>query len=256
MKEITTKLNNFWRLTLSLAIAEFKLKNEGSYLGILWYLLNPILMFVLLFFIFATRLGNNIENYPAYLLIGIIMFNFFQQVTSESTNVFFVNSYLIKSINFPLEVLISSIVLKTIFSHVFEIVVFIIFMVILGTPAIGIIFYPVILLFFFLFVYGFSLILSGLKIYFIDLDNIWIFFVRLLWFATPIFYAIEGQGRLFILNLFNPVYYFITIARSVIIYAEMPANWLIAGAISYSLLFLVAGLLIFNKLKVRITERV
>lgn len=249
-------LDKFWRLTLSLAIADFKLKNEGSYLGIFWYLLNPLLIFTLLFFIFADRLGAGINNYPAYLLIGIIMFNFFQQITTESTKIIIGNSHLIKSINFPREALVGSIVLKTIFSHIFEIAVFIIFLVILGTPMTGIIFYPIILFFFFLFVYGFSLILSALTIYFVDLDNIWLFVVRLLWFTTPIFYAIEGQSRLFILNFFNPVYYFITIARSIIVYAEIPPNWLMAGAIGYSLLFLTAGLLIFNKLKVKFAEKI
>lgn len=259
MTLITTKiqsLNRFWSLTLSLAIAEFKLKNEGSYLGILWYLLNPLLMFALLFFIFADRLGARIDNYPVYLLIGIIMFNFFQQITTESTKIIIDNSNLIKSIAFPREILISSIVLKTIFSHIFEVAAFLVFLIILGTSITGLVLYPLILFFFCLFVYGFSLILSALTVYFIDLDNIWLFVVRLLWFATPIFYAIEGQSQLFILNLFNPVYYFITIARSIIVYAEMPSNWLMVGAIGYSLLFLIIGLSIFSKLKVKFAEKI
>lgn len=256
MKQKIESLGKFWRLTLSLAIAEFKLRNEGSYLGIFWYLLNPLLIFTLLFFIFANRLGAEINNYPAYLLIGIIMLNFFQQITSESINVIFINGSLIKSISFTLEALVGSIVLKTVFSHIFEIIVFLVFLIILGIPITGIIFYPIILLFFFLFAFGFSLILSSLTVYFIDLDNIWGFVVRLLWFATPIFYATEGQGKLFILNLLNPIYYFITIARSMMVYSEMPANWLMAGAIGYSLLFFVAGLLIFEKLKNKFAEKI
>lgn len=259
MKQVIKKwesLNKFWQLTLSLAFAEFKLRNEGSYLGFLWYLLNPLLLFALLFFIFANRLGIVVDNYPAYLLLGIIMFNFFQQVTTESTRIIIDNNHLIKSINFPREALISSIVLKTIFSHTFEMIVFMIFLIILGIPIVGLIFYPIILLFFLLFIFGFSLILSSFTVYFIDTNNIWSFMVRLLWFATPIFYAIEGQGRLLILNLFNPIYYFITIARSIIVYTEIPPTWMIFEAISCSLIFFIVGLLIFNKLKVKFAEKI
>ncbi|MCH7640633.1 ABC transporter permease [Patescibacteria group bacterium] len=101
------------RLSLALAKANFKLRNEGTYLGILWYLLNPLLLFALLFLIFFDRLGQNIEQYPLYLLLGIIMFNFFQQATTEATKIIDQNRHLIKSINFPKESLIASIISTT-----------------------------------------------------------------------------------------------------------------------------------------------
>lgn len=252
----TKKINfqEYIYLTLVLAKADFKLKNEGSYLGILWYLLNPLLIFVLLFFIFTDRLGSEILYYPAYLLLGIIMFNFFQQTTIESAQIINKSGHLIKSINFPTSVLISSIILKNIFSHFFEFVVFIIFLATFNISIIGVIFYPFILLLFFMFVFGFSLILSSMTVYFTDLENIWLFIIRLLWFATPIFYTIAGQGKLFILNLFNPIYYYITIARDVVIYTTMPSIWIVVGAISWSIIFFILGLLIFSKLNKKIAE--
>src|SRR3989344_1389723 len=98
---------NFWNLSFGLAKTEFKLRNEGSYLGILWYLLNPILTFGILYLIFADRLGNNIAAYPAYLLLGIIMFNVFQSATVEATkSILKEYHYLIKSIQFPRESLV------------------------------------------------------------------------------------------------------------------------------------------------------
>ncbi|MBD3260723.1 MAG: ABC transporter permease, partial [Candidatus Altiarchaeales archaeon] len=75
------KFKRLWGLSLSIAEAEFKLRNEGSYLGILWYLLEPLLMFILLLFVFSKSLGQDIPHYPLYLLVGIIVFNFFQKVT-------------------------------------------------------------------------------------------------------------------------------------------------------------------------------
>ena len=97
------KIKEFLHLSLEIAKAQFKLRNEGSYLGVLWYLLNPILMFLLLLFLFSQRLGGDIPYYPLYLLLGIIMYNFFQQVTSFSLGSMKDNREIMKSINFSRE---------------------------------------------------------------------------------------------------------------------------------------------------------
>lgn len=247
-----------WRqvlgLSSELAKAEFKLRNEGSYLGILWYLLNPLLMFILLLAIFSTRLGQNIPSYPLYLLLGIIIFNIFQQTTIESTKTIKENRWIIKSIRFPHEVLIFSIVLKNLFSHILEFVIFTMFLLFFGVPVTGAFFYSLILVFLLFFISGVSFILSALTVYFIDLDNIWAFVSRLLWLGTPIFYSIEGQENLLILNLFNPMYYFITVARDLVIYGRVSELWVIAGVMIYSLLSLVFGLFIFKRLKRKFAE--
>ncbi len=244
-------------LSFQLAKAGFKLRNEGSYLGILWYLLNPLLLFLLLLLVFSDRLGNNIPNYPIYLLLGIIIFNFFQNSTAESAKII-TRDYggIIKSINFPRESLIGSLVLKNLFSHLFEIILLIVFILIFKSSLAGLVFYPIILLFFCMFIFGACLILSSLTVYLVDLENIWFFGSRLIWLGTPIFYVIGGQTRLFYINLLNPLYYFITIAREIIIHSRIPELWMIFGAIGYSLLFLLAGMIIFNKLKVKFAEMI
>jgi ABC-type polysaccharide/polyol phosphate export permease len=244
-----------WGLSLQLAKAQFKLRNEGSYLGVFWYLLNPLLMFSLLFLIFAQRLGTNIPNYSVYLLIGIVMFNFFQGATIEATrSIIAENAVLIKSINFPRESLILGIVIKNLFSHFFEIIMISFILIYFNISFFGIIGYFFILIFFCIFVFGFSLTLSALTVYISDVENIWNFGVRLVWFGTPIFYAIEGQTKLFYLNLLNPMFYFITIARDILIYNQVPETYLIMGVIFYSFLFLGAGLFVFEKLKYKFAE--
>jgi len=248
------KLKTFFGLSWQLAKADFKLRNEGSYLGILWYLLNPLLMFGLLFLIFSTRVGQNIPYYPLYLLLGIIIFNFFQKTTLDSTNAIIRNRSIIKSINFPRTSLVFSIVLKFLFSHVFEIFILFIFCILLKIPILGLGFYPLILIFFALFIYGACLFFSSLAVYFIDLENIWIFVSLLIWLGTPIFYAIENQSRLFTLNLFNPLYYFITISRDVVIYNKMPELWMVFGMLGYTLLALIIGFIVFGKLKNKFAE--
>jgi len=185
------------------------------------------------------------------------MFNFFQQATIESTKVITQEySGVIKSIDFSRESLVGSIVLKTFFSHLFEIILLVVFVLIFRGSLVGLIFYPVIIIVFCFFVFGVCLIFASLTVYFVDLENIWVFVSKLIWLGTPIFYEIGGQTRLFYINLLNPMYYFITIAREIIIYTKIPELWMIFGAIGYSLLFLLIGLLIFNKLKIKFAEMI
>ena len=101
-----------------------------------------------------------------------------------------------------------------------------------------------------------SLALSAITVYFVDLENVWLFASQLLWFGTPIFYAIEGQNRLMTVNLFNPMYYFITIARDLIIYNKMSELWMIGGMLGFTFLSLVIGLIVFNKLKHKFAEMI
>lgn len=251
------KFRSVLGLSFVLGKAEFKLRNEGSYLGIFWYLLSPLLMFALLFLVFSDRLGSGITNYPLYLLLGVIMFNFFQSATTESvTSVIREYRWVIKSINFPREALVASILLKNLFSHFFEIAFFTIFLLFFKISLVGILFYFLILILFCLFVFGVSLALASLTVYFVDLESIWSFLVKLLWLGTPIFYAIAGQQKLYYVSLFNPMYYFLTFARDVVIYSKTPDILIVLGAIFYALLFFVIGVLIFNILKVKFAEKI
>ncbi|MGV8152509.1 MAG: ABC transporter permease [Candidatus Nanoarchaeia archaeon] len=248
------RLKSFLGLGIQLAKANFKLRNEGTWLGIFWYLLNPLLTFLLLWAIFINRLGDDIPNYPLYLLLGILLFNYFQRITSDAVLIIRMNSGIIKSINFPKESLVGGVILSTLFAHLFEIAIWIIFMIIFKSSISTMIFYPIIIIFFSIFCFGFSLILATLGIYFLDLDNVWSFVSKLIWFATPIFYSLEKGTLLYYANMFNPLYYFITIAREAIIYTRLPETWIVLVALGYSLLFLFVGIVYFNKFKNKFAE--
>ncbi len=254
MTDFSAKIKNFAGLSLSLAKAEFKLRNEGSYLGIIWYLLDPLLMFLVLLIIFSGRMGEEIIHYPMYLLLGIVMFNFFQKVTLESTRMIREHRHIIKSIKFPHKVLNSSVVLKTLLSHLFEMIVIAAFLVYYGVGLKGLLLYPLILIPFTVFIFSASIILSSLYVYFVDIENIWAFLSRILWFATPIFYSTEPGTRLYTVGLLNPLFYFLTVARDVVVYGQTPETWLIAGGVGYTLITLLIGTILFKKLDKRLPE--
>jgi len=133
-------------------------------------------------------------------------------------------------------------------------VVFALFLLFFGVSLKGLILYAGILVLLSCFTLGVSLFLSSVSVYFLDLENIWFFVSRLLWFATPIFYSIGGQTRLLYFNLFNPLYYFITAAREILIYQELPHVFIISGIIIFTLISIVIGLFVFNRLKRKFAE--
>jgi len=250
------KIDHLIKISLRVSKLEFKLKNEGTYLGILWYLLHPLIMFPLLLIVFSRNLGQDIINYPAYVLLGIVMFNFFQQTTTESAEIINLYKGFIRSIKFPNKALILAIIFKVLPSHLIEVGLFVILILFTGDPLIGIIFYPIILIFFCIFIFGFSLIIASANVYFSDIGNIWLFGSRFLWIATPIFYSLENNPLLQFVNYFNPLYFFLTLARDVIVYSTTPTLLIVAGVVGYSLVFLVIGLFIFNKLENKFSEKV
>lgn len=251
-----SSIKKIFRLSFQLAISEFKLKNEGSYLGVFWYILNPLLMFGLLFFIFNSNFGGMIEKYPLYLLVGILIINIFQNTTSESIlAIIDDNKYLIKSINFPKEALIISIIIKNIFSHAFELIILVLVLFYTGTSLLHLLTWVIIITLFMIFLIGCGLILSSITVFFIDLYNIWNFFIRILWFVTPIFYA-SDIDNLQILNYFNPLFYFIDSARNLMIENILPENGVIFGLLIIPAIFFGIGIFIFKKIEPGMAEKI
>ena len=243
-------------LSLSLAKANFKVRNEGSYLGVFWYLLEPLSFFIILIFINGSISNTKIEDYPVYLFIGIIMFNFFNTVTNFSTSVIQSNSDFIKSLRINKEAFVISGVLQFAFSHFFEFLILVALVLFYNINILWILFYPLIFVFLCLFTTGISLMLAVIGVYVNDLKNVWSVFTRLLWFITPIFYIIKGESLLQKISMLNPLYHYINISRDVIIFHKIPELHTIIFAIFFSIFIFFIGIIVFEKNKSKLAERI
>lgn len=244
------------QLSFSLAKANFKVRNEGSYLGIFWYLLDPISFFVILLFLSKSLFASSIQKYPLYLFLGLIMFNFFISGTLNSVKVISQNAGFIKSIKIDSRVFVVSCIMQFIFSHIFEIIIFFIFAIIFKGSLWGIIFYPIILLPFVLFILGIGFVLAILGVLATDFGNVWEIFSRLLWFVTPVFYAILPNTLIYKFNLFNPLNYYISSARQIAVYGIFPGWSNILVCYFLGLAFFVLGAYIFGKFKNKLAEKI
>ncbi len=250
------KLFDALRLALSISKVNFKLRNEGSYLGILWYLLEPISFFLILLSMQNMFSSRESQNYSVYLLTGLITFNFFKSTTQQATGIFNQNGEMIKSIRVPLESLVMGMVFQSTFSHIFEVSAVLIVLVLTSNTLWGLLLYPFAFVLLFMFVTGVSFILAVIGVYVNDLGNVWSIFTLLLWFMTPIFYTPVPGTALTEITQYNPMYYLITLSRDFIITVSLPKASTAIMSVAFSLGFLAVGWLSFQKVKHRIPEMV
>lgn len=250
------KLTEILRTSLSLAKVNFRLRIEGNYLGILWYLLNPLALFLVLLFVKETAFaGVKIPYYSLYLLIGIAGFNFFKQAITGSIDAINTNPDYIKSINkIAPESLVLSVVWQAIFSHTFEFLLIISLALYVQVSLLGFLFYPLAFLLFVLLITGISFVFATIGAYINDLNNIWNIISQLLLLATPIFYNISIGSLIYQVNLFNPLFYFLNITRELIIYQKIPSLFITLMFIVLSFTSLLIGILVFNRHKKKFAE--
>jgi ABC-type polysaccharide/polyol phosphate export permease len=234
-------------LSLSLAKTNFKLRNEGSYLGVLWYLLNPLSLFFTILFVKQTAFSHTeIPLYPVYLLTGLVLLSYLNRVVGVATDVIRGNSNFIKSIHIKTEALVISSVMHILMLHVFEVFLIICLSLYFQVPVINLILYIGVTLLFTLFLSGLAFLFATIGVYVTDVGNVWAVVSQLIFFVTPTFYVLSPASGLYTLNLFNPLYYFMTLARDVLIHGQSPL-WLVSIAIVSTVVSLALGLFVFSK---------
>lgn len=250
------KLRDIIRVSISLAKVNFRLRIEGNYLGIFWYLLNPLALFAVLLFVKESAFSSiDIPYYPLYLLIGIAGFNFFKQAITGAIDAISTNPDYLKSINrIAPESLIIAVAIQAVFSHIFELILIIALALYFHVSLAGFLLYPLVFALFFIMTLGISFIFATVGVHINDLSNLWAIASQLLLLATPIFYSINPGSLIYRINLANPLFYFLEISRSLIIEGRAPAFGLIAPMALLSLLFLAVGIWIFESHKKRFAE--
>ena len=249
------KYKGILSLSYSLAKANFKVRNEASYLGILWYLLNPLSFFLIILYLRGVlSTAAAIAYYPVYLMVGLIMMNFFNQAVGASVDLIRNNAGFIKSIKIPYEVFVLSTLFQSMFSHLFELSLVAILFIFFHLSLIGLLWYIIVFIFYALFTLGLCFMFSTIGLYFSDFGNIWSIASQLLFFITPVFYVVNPGNYIYSGNLFNPLFYFMTSVRDVAIYSTMPSLHMIVAMLLLSFGSMVIGVSIFTKCKGRFAE--
>ena len=181
-------------LLKALTKTDFKLRYQGSVLGYLWALLRPLMMFAILYIVFAKllKIGNDIPHYPVYLLTGTAMWSFFTECTSQGIQAIILRGDLIRKISFPKYIVVISATMTAVINMLLNLVVIIIFALINGvTPSLTWLFVPLSMLELYCLSLGIALLLGAINVKYRDVSSIWDIIIQALFYATPIIYPIS-----------------------------------------------------------------
>ena len=188
-------LNRRNRILLKeLTKTDFKLRYQGSVLGYLWALLRPLLMFAILYIVFAKllKIGNDIPHYPVYLLCGTTMWSFFTECTSQGIQAIVSRGDLLRKISFPKYIVVVSATLTAVINMLINLGVIIIFALINGVaPSFSWLLAIPALLELYLLSLGLAFLLGSINVKYRDITSIWDVFVQALFYAVPIIYPIS-----------------------------------------------------------------
>ena len=245
-------------LIKNLVISDLKTKYSSSVLGFAWSMLNPLLMMLVLYFVFSNVFKNTQEHFALYLLIGITTWRFFAMGTSVAMSSIVGKASLVTKIFIPREILTLSTVLSALVSSLLEFLVLIPLLVIFGViPSLTIILFPLLHIMFFPIVYGISLALASLYVYYRDMNQIWDVLIQIGFFLSPIVYPlslIPENYRFY--YMLNPITRLIEMYRGVLLYNRLPGLMDLGIVIFSGAVLLILGSLLFRKLSGRFAEEI
>lgn len=219
-KRILSKQNR--ALLTELVKTDFKLRYQGSAVGYLWSLLRPLFMFLILYLVFTTvfPLGKGVPHFPVYLFVGMILWNFFTEMTQQSLGSIVGRGDLIRKISIPRWLIVISTSLNALINLGLNLVVLVVFMIFNHVaPMWTILWLPFLIIEVYLFALGLAFFLSAVFVKFRDIIYIWELFVQAGFYLTPILYPLTRiQNPLFRKLLFmNPMAQSIQDARYAIV---------------------------------------
>lgn len=233
-------------LLRELVITDFKLRYQGSVLGYAWSVLKPLFLFVILYIVFDKflKLGRDIEHFPVYLLLGIVLWQFFTEATIQGLQSIVSRGDLIRKINFPKYIIVVSGTVSALINMLINLLVVFLFCI-----ANGVSIKPESLLLIVLIIelYAFALaiafFLAALNVKLRDVGYLWEIFLQAAFYATPILYPLQmvmtvAPEAAKILML-NPVAQIIQDARAMLVTPQSVQLWELAHSWAVIIPFII-----------------
>ncbi len=228
---------------------DFKLKYKRSILGVFWSFLNPLLTMAVQYAVFSSLFRFDIPYYPVYLITGIVLFNFFTEASNMSLTSILGNSGLITKVYVPKYIYPLTRVLSSLVNLVIALIPLLLVALFSGLlPTKAWLLLPFPLLCLTVFSLGFGLILASAMVFFRDVQFLWGVMNMIWMYMTPIFYpeSILPKSVARVLEV-NPLYYFISFARSCVINGVSPEPMAYVQCVGVALLMLLVGAFVFYK---------
>lgn len=265
MKARLRELLAYRELVANLTVRDLKLKYKRSSLGLAWSLLNPLFMMAIYTAVFSRILRFNVPNYWALILAGLLAWVFFANAVGSATTSFVHSANLISKVYFPIEALPIASVAAQFVNFLISLVILVLVLlgvrVFTGSPPLSasLLVLPVILAAQLVFTVGLSMLAATVTVYMRDLEHLVAIGLTALFYLSPVLYPLDGHvigPTLSQLVRLNPLSWYLESYHAVLFYGRWPDPALFTLALVAAPLALVAGYLVFARLRWRLPEEV
>ncbi|WP_419030742.1 ABC transporter permease [Collinsella stercoris] len=192
-----TRYRESWVILRELVKTDFLLRYQGSFLGIAWSVLKPLMLFCVMYVVFVKflRFSDGTETFPLVLLLGISLWNFFTEATTLGLCSMTTRGDLLRKINFPKYIIVISATINALICLAINLGVVVAACILSGVQfTANVLWLPLNLLQLYALALAVALLLSTLNVYFRDAQHIWEVFLQGLFYATPIIYPLSMVG--------------------------------------------------------------
>lgn len=251
-------LYNYRELLKSNIKKDIRGKYKGSFLGILWSFVNPLLMTLVYAIVFPFILKSGEPNYVTFIVIAILPWNWFTTAISQGTFCVLANAGIIKKVYFPREILPVSVAISGLVNYFISIPIILLFLLFSGIGfSWNLLFLPIIAIIQFILILGIIFITSSINVYIRDAEYIINFFVTMLFYATPVLYSTTLFPEKFRWVLYlNPMTTIINSYRDILFYQQLPNISALLIVFVSSTILLLIGIGVFKKLEKGFAEEV
>ncbi len=236
--KLISKYRYSWILLRELVKTDFKLRYQGSMLGMAWSVLKPLMLFAVMYVVFVRflRFGAGIPHFAVSLLLAQTLWAFFQEATSQGMQAIVGRGDLLRKLKFPKYIVVVSSTVSALINLVISLFVVLIFMIVNGVefrPTI--LLFPLVVVELYIFALGIAFLLSTMFVRFRDIGHIWDVIMQAWFYATPIIYPLTqliDVGWLSVAKLvlmLNPIAQIIQDARYLVVTTQTETIWGLVG---------------------------
>ena len=251
------ELYSYRHMLAALVTRQIKGKYRHSIMGFSWNFLSPLIMITIYYFVFSGIIAKSIDDYWIYISVGIFPYRFFDKCMESGAVSITSNKGMVKKMYFPREILVLSYVITQFLNFVFGYIIVLIMLIVTGnaTDPVLLLFVPLIMMIEFLFVTGMTLIVSAVCVYVRDIGIFISSASKLLFWGTPVIYTVDSiTNGIRELIWYNPLTYYVETLHETLYYSTVPNGSEMLMCVMMAVIIMIAGMVLFNRLKRRFAE--
>ncbi|MCI8530037.1 MAG: ABC transporter permease [Lachnospiraceae bacterium] len=253
MNKMSARLQGLYKyraLVKQLVLKDIKLKYRRSFLGYVWSVLNPLMVMVVMYLVFSHMFRFEVQNYPAYLIIGQTLFTFMTEATNQALFSITGNGPLLKKVYVPKYIFTLSKVTSSLVNLLFSLGAMVIVFIISKVQfSFYMLLVPVVLVEVYIFCLGLGLFLAQITVFFRDIQYIYSVLTTAWMYLTPLFYPMEQlpEAMQQAIMTFNPMYHYVTQFRTLVLEQSIPDIGTLVYGFVLAFVFLLLGTCSFLK---------